>query len=244
MDWIDDGFVLTARKHGESSAIVSLLTRNHGRHNALVKGGNSKQKRATLQPGNLIEAQWHARLADQLGHYNCELKTPFAARVMYDPLALAGLGALIAITEVVLPEKQPYPVLFDGFSVLMAAFSETDWPTVYVKWELGLLSELGFGLDLGQCAMTGVKDNLSHVSPKTGRAVCRDVARPYMDKLLPLPQFLTIPGQHGTRDEIIQALALTGYFLKRHAAPHLKNGLPPARKRLIERLNKRSKTAD
>jgi len=240
MDWFDDGYILSAKKHGESSAIVTLLTRDHGRHSGLVRGGNSKQKRAILQPGNLVAAKWHARIADQLGSYTCELKHSCGSDLLGNPLGLAGLSALAAVTEVVLPEKQIYPALYDAFEVLINAFSQTTWPTVYVKWELGLLSELGFALDLSQCAETGVVEDLTHVSPRTGRAVCREVAAPYIDKLLPLPGFLLQSGRLGPPNEIIQALALTGYFLNRHAAAHLKNGLPPARQRLIERLGKTS----
>ena len=250
MDWSDDGIVLATRRHGESAAIVQLLTRAHGRHAGLVRGGRGAKARGVLQPGNRVAATWRARLAEHLGVYTCDLTHAHAAELMNDPLRLAGLSAACAIAEVALPEREPHGPLYDGFLALLDAFGGDHWPEVYVRWELGLLGELGYGLDLDRCAATGRKDALAYVSPKTGRAVSLSAGEPYRDKLLPLPGFLIgrpVPGP----GEVPAGLRLTGYFLDKHVfTPRRENtgsgdsALPPARKRLAERLGGPVSAAD
>ena len=212
MDWTDDGIVLSAKKHGETSAIVTLLTPGHGRHLGLVRGGG-KRTGGLLQPGNLLKARWQARLSEHLGTFRCELTEAFAAPVLRDRLKLAGLSAACAMAEGVLPERQPHRPVFEGLLALIRGLDDEDWPSAYVKWELGLLAELGFGLDLSACAATGQNDQLAYVSTKTGRAVSLAAAKPYKKSLMTLPDFLLHPGAAGPPDDVIRGLKLTGYFL-------------------------------
>ncbi|MFQ5765775.1 MAG: DNA repair protein RecO, partial [Rhodospirillales bacterium] len=169
MDWTDDGIVLSARKHGETSAIVTLLTRAHGRHLGLVRGGAGKRARGMLQPGNRVQARWRARLPEHLGTFTCELTEAFAAASLRDRLKLAGLSAACAMADAALPEREPHAAVFEGLLALLSVLQDEDWPSAYVKWEMGLLGELGFGLDLSACAATGTNDQLAYVSPKSGR---------------------------------------------------------------------------
>ena len=242
MDWTDDGIVLSARKHGETSVIATLLTRAHGRHLGLVRGGAGKKARGIYQPGNRVTARWRARLAEHLGTFSCEISNAFAARVLKDRLRLAGLSAACAVAEASLPERQPYPAVFDALLALLGVLEAEDgdrhWPSAYVKWELGLLGEIGFGLDLSACAATGQNDQLAYVSPKSGRAVSLAAGEPYKDALLPLPGFLLRRGAWGEPDEVAQGLKLTGYFLERNVFNPADRSLPPARNRLAERLTK------
>jgi DNA repair protein RecO (recombination protein O) len=238
MEWTDQGIVLAARPYGEGGAIVSLLTRAHGRHAGFVPGGGSRRAKPVWQPGNLVAVTWRARLADQLGNYTGELATPHAARALDDAAALAGLSAACAVVDTSLPEREPHPAMFDGFNAFLLALGHEGWPAIYVRLELGLLQELGFGLDLEKCAVSGATSDLTHVSPKTGRAVSRDVARPHEGKLIALPAFLSTGGLPADRDELRQGLDLTGYFLERHVFwPHNKP-LPPARARFMEILQR------
>lgn len=238
MDWTDDGIILSVRKHGETSAIVSLLTREHGRHAGLVRGGAGRRARGVLQPGNAVRAQWRARLEEHLGALSCELTDAVAARVLDDPLRLAGLDAACAVADAALPEREPHSRTFQGLAVLMAALAGADpsWPSVYVKWEIGLLGALGFGLDLESCAATGRNDQLAWVSPRSGRAVSMAAGEPYRDRLLPLPGFLVADSGVGSLVEVLDGLRLSGYFLERHVFVHGRQVPPAARDRLIERL--------
>ena len=173
MQWSDEGIVLSSRAHGETSAIAELLTRDHGRHLGLVRGGRSKRLRPVLQAGNLVQASWRARLSEHLGSYTLELEEAYAARIFDERAALAGLNTLSALARL-LPEREPHAPLYDATRVVLSALSEGDhWPALLVRWEMGLLNELGFGLDLDACAATGETDDLVYVSPKTGRAVSR-----------------------------------------------------------------------
>jgi DNA repair protein RecO (recombination protein O) len=236
MEWTDDGFVLAVRPHGETSAIASLLTRDHGRHPGLVRGGAGRRMRGILQPGHQVRATWRGRLAEHLGNYALEPMQAFAADLLRDPLRLAALSAACAVAERALPEREAHPAVYDGLGILLAALVGQHWPSIYIKWELGLLAELGYGLDLSSCAATGRNDELAYVSPRTGRAVSLSAGEPYRDKLLPLPPFLLIAGGEGSGMEIANGLRMTGYFLERNLfAPH-GVGLPAARQRLGERL--------
>ncbi len=238
MEWTDQGIVLSARPHGEGGMIVALLTREHGRHAGFVPGGGSRKARATWQPGNLVEVGWRARLAEQLGNYAGELREPHAARALDDAAQLAGLSASCAVLDAALPEREPHPAMFDGFSALLGALGHPGWPVIYVRLELGLLQELGFGLDLTKCAATGATADLAYVSPKTGRAVSRGAAGPYKEKLLELPAFLSTGGLPVDGEELRKGLDLTGYFLERHVFwPHNKP-LPAARARFMETLQR------
>lgn len=247
MEWRDEGFVLAARPHGEGAAVVQLLTRAHGRHAGLVHGGASRSKRATVEPGNLVDAVWRARLAEHLGRFTIEPARHYAAQFMDDPPRLAALSAACAVTEAVVPEREPHPGLFEATAALFDSLAQGEadiWPAVYIQWELGLLRELGFGLDLTCCAATGAVEELVYVSPKTGCAVSREAGEPYRDRMLPLPRFLR-PDRRGTGAEpadFADGLGLTGFFLMRHAFDPLDRPLPAARERLETLVRRDSET--
>ncbi|HUI17807.1 MAG TPA: DNA repair protein RecO [Alphaproteobacteria bacterium] len=242
MEWTDDGIVLSARRHGESAAIVQLLTRAHGRHAGLVHGGGSAKARAVLQPGNRVQVVWRARLAEHLGSFACELVRSGGAGLLDDPLRLAALAASAALAESALAEREPHPAVFDGLEALIAALAASDrvagWGRAQIAWELGILAELGFGLDLSSCAATGESEALAYVSPRTGRAVSRTAGEPYKERLLPLPRFLAEAGVAPGEGDIVDGLSLTGYFLERHVFASLNRALPQARVHLIDRLRR------
>ena len=179
MEWRDRGIVLQVRPHGETSAIVDILTENQGRHAGLVKGARSRALRPVLQPGNQVLASWRARLSEHLGMFQIEADDLGAGAVMEDRTALAGLNSACALAVMALPEREAHPAVHAGFQLLLQAFEDPDlWPAIYVRWEAGLLSDLGYGLDLAKCVVTGETEDLTHVSPRTGRAVCREEAAP------------------------------------------------------------------
>jgi DNA repair protein RecO (recombination protein O) len=239
MEWEDHGIVLSERRHGESGAIVSLLTVEHGRHAGLVRSTRGPRTRGVFVPGNLVLASWRARLDEHLGNFTAELVTPFAARALDDPGRLACLTAACALTDIALPEREPHPRAFAALRALLDLLDgQVDWRAAYVRWELGLLAELGFGLDLSRCAVTGVTEDLRWVSPRTGRAVSEAAAEPWRSRLLALPHFLTDPTVAPDPDALKLGLALTGHFLIAHLfAPHSRRE-PPARIRLLERIGR------
>ena len=238
MDWRDEAIVLAARPHGETGLVVSLLTRSHGRHSGFVPGGVSRRGRPVWQVGNVVEVEWRARTSEQLGNYTGELREANAARVLDDAVELSGLAAACSVIDAALPEREPHPAMFEGFRAFLGALGVAGWPAIYVRLELGLLQEMGFGLDLERCAVTGLADDLAYVSPRTGRAVSRAAAAPYKAKLLSLPAFLATGGLPTDGEELRQGLELTGHFLERHVFwPHNKP-LPPARARFMESLQR------
>jgi DNA repair protein RecO (recombination protein O) len=239
MEWSDHGVILSARKHGEGSLIVQLLTERHGRHAGLVRGGTSKRSRGVYLPGNTVSANWRARLADHLGYYSCELAESRAAALLDDPVKLAALSSLCAVAEAALPEREPHPAVYSGFLIVLDAIEAGDWHAAYVRWELGVLAELGYGLDLSQCAATGRNDALAYVSPKSGRAVSLSAGEPYRDRLLALPAFL-IGGPTATVEEVRAGLQLTGYFLETRVFAPEGRVVPAARQRLVDRLDAES----
>lgn len=235
MEWIDDGVVVAVRRHGEASILVSLLTRRHGRHAGVVRGGAKRGDPGLLQIGNLVRVRWRARLAEHIGTFSCELIEASAARHIREARELTCLVAACAVTETALPEREPCPRIFEGLTALLTIVNaDAGWGSAYVKWEIGVLSNLGFGLDLRQCAVTGEKDRLKFVSPRTGRAVSEEGAGAYRHRLLPLPSFLLDRGSNGSSREVAQALALTGHFLERYIyLPHNRR-IPEARFRLLD----------
>lgn len=243
MEFSDIALVLSARRHGESDLVLSCLTAEHGRHMGLVRGGASRRQRAAFEAGNALSVTWRARLEEQLGHFTAELTGSHAARLMDDPDRLAALGAAAAVADATLPERQPNAAVFDDLAGFIAALvadgdgGGTGWAALYLRWELKLLADLGFGLDLGSCAVTGVTTGLEFVSPKTGRAVSRAGAGHYAARLLPLPAVLRDPMAAGSPGEVAQGLRVTGHFLN----AHLREGPGPgkrlqARDRLLERV--------
>lgn len=238
MEWRDEAVLLAMRPHGESAAIIEVLTAQHGRHVGVVRGGASRRLSPILQLGAQLDVTWRARLDGHIGVFGVE---PLRSRtgVLGDRLALSGLTAICALLQVALAERDPHPALWASTVRLLDALQTApDWPLQYLRWEMQLLEELGFGLDLTSCAVTGSREDLAYVSPKTGRAVSRAAAGEWASRLLPLP--VALLGQ-GPADgpEIAQGLALTGHFLARELTQML-NGrpLPEARARLVGLLSR------
>jgi DNA repair protein RecO (recombination protein O) len=237
MDWRDEGILLAMRPHGESAAIIEVLTAAHGRHAGVVRGGASRKMAAVLQPGNGLQVEWRARLEDHIGTFTVE-PLQSRAHLLSDRLALAGLMSACALLRVALPEREPHPALWTKTLQLFDAFAAEGWTSAYLRWELRLLEDLGFGLDLGSCAVTGTTEGLVYVSPKSGRAVSAAGAGNWADRLLPLPQGLAGAGLlHEAA--LRQGLQVTGFFLDRGLRPVLQDRpLPEARARLVDLLSR------
>src|SRR5215468_1463389 len=237
MEWSDEGVVLSVRPHGETSAVLELLTRHNGRHLGLVHGGRSRKLRPILQIGNHVEASWKARIADNLGHFSLELRTSYAAHVLDDAAALAALTSIAALARL-LPERDTHPNLFEVTLFVLGYLEEREvWPALLVRWELALLDELGMGLDLSTCAATGVTSGLIYVSPKSGRAVSAAAGEPYKGRLLALPPFLRgSAGDGATGEDVVAGLALTEHFLLARVLRPRDMVLPEARNRLLSYL--------
>ena len=236
MEWQDEGTLISSRLHGETSAIIEVFTAQHGRHAGVVRGGASRKVAAMLQPGSQVAVQWRARLDEHIGTFMVE---PLHSRavLMEDRLALAGLNAVCAMLHFALPERATHPGLYRQTQDLLATMqAPADWPPAYLRWEMALLEDLGFALDLGRCAVTGSRDDLAYVSPKTGRAVSREAAGEWAARLLPMPQGMLGQGPM-TPADLVQGLAVTGHFLARELANfHHGKHLPEARGRLIDLL--------
>jgi DNA repair protein RecO (recombination protein O) len=236
MEWREQGAVLSVRQLGETSTIVEVFTAAHGRHAGVVRGGISRRIAPHLQPGGQVEVTWRARLDEHIGTFTVEPVRSRAAQVMGDRLALAGLNAVTALLGFALPERDPHPDLYAATVALLDALGDAGWPGAYLLWERGLLEELGFGLDLGSCAVTGATEGLEFVSPRTGRAVSRAGAGDWADRLLPLPACL-VSGASEPLDEVLEGLRTTGHFLALHAGHDTgERPLPAARQRLIDLL--------
>jgi DNA repair protein RecO (recombination protein O) len=212
VDWTDEGVVLGTRRHGEASVILEVMTRDHGRHLGLVRGGSGSRLRAVLQPGNSVRVVWHARLDEHLGHYAVEGLRLRAASVLAIPYAVYGVTHLAALCRL-LPERDPHPGVHDALTAILEQMDASAAVRI-VQFELMLLAELGFGLELDACAATGTRADLIYVSPKSGRAVSAQAGAPWRDKLLPLPGFLNGEGGGApTPQELADGFALTGFFL-------------------------------
>lgn len=241
MDFTDTAFVLSARRHGEGDIILSCLTREHGRHMGLVRGGAARKQRASFETGNALSVTWRARLSEQLGNFQAELTEAHIAHLMDDADRLTALSAAAGVIDATLPEREPHQDVYEDFAVLIAGLvaAVPDWGGLYLRWELKLLADLGFGLDLGRCAVTGATDGLVFVSPKTGRAVSKEGAGRYAERLLPLPAFLLADDIIADATSLAQGLRLTGHFLHAHLLPTAgAEKRLSARDRLVERLNR------
>lgn len=237
MEWRDEGVVLAVRNHGETSAITEIFTQEHGRCLGLVRGGRSRHMRPILQAGNLVSIVWRARLEEHLGNFTLEPVSLRAGFIIENALRLTGLGSLTALAQV-LPEREPHPKLYHAMRIVLEAIDHDElWPALMVRWEMGLLDELGFGLDLTKCASTGQADDLVYVSPRTGKAVSRGAGTPYHDRLFGLPDFLK-GGPAASIDDVQAGLKLTGYFLERHVFGPRNTGIPQARMMLEQALAK------
>ena len=229
MEWEAPAIVLDARAYGEGGALVTLLTEEHGAYRALARGGGGKAQASLWQRGNVVQARWVARLSDQLGSVSAELLHAGAAAAMDDPLPLAILASACAVAEGALPEREPHPLAFLGLVHILASLATVeDALPLLVRWEATILAELGYGLDLSTCAITGVATGLAYVSPRTGRAVARDAAGVWESRLLRLPGFLAGANSAGPADWQ-DGLKLTGHFLARDAFGHQHRPLPAAR---------------
>ncbi len=238
MDWSDEGIFLSAKPLGETNLVAEVFTLGHGRHLGLVRGGRSRRMRPLLQPGNLIRVTWRARLAEHLGGFNVELIEAHAARVLDDACALAAISTLASLARL-LPERDPHQALYAAALGVLRALDRAEiWPARFVRWELQLLADLGFGLDLSECAASGEDIDLAYVSPRSGRAVSRGAGQPYADKLLKLPAFLLDEEAAASEADILSGLALTGHFLERDVLAPQGLLMPHARDRLISLLGR------
>ncbi|MAZ76394.1 MAG: DNA repair protein RecO [Micavibrio sp.] len=250
--WTDQGIVLSARSHGEGGAVVALLTENNGRHAGYVHGAQSKSKRAMIEPGSQVKAEWSARTVDSLGTLHLEPEGGLPAGVLDDSLKLGAMLSACSICDAALPEREGHAGLYHGLIQLMDSLEGDYWAVSYVMWEIALLKELGFRLELDKCAAKGDPDTLTHVSPKSGRAVSEVEAEPYKDKLLVLPLFLRpspshcrgplpLPegegaeqcgageGERGDMYDVSLGLKMTGHFLEHWVFAHHTKGVPEAR---------------
>ncbi len=240
VEWRDQGILLSSRPHGESSAIIDVFTMEHGRHSGLVRGGRGRRLSPILQPGAQLDVRWSARLEGHLGSYRVEPIRSRTVTALSDRLALAGLNSVTAILSCFLPERECYSLLYQRTEQLLDILDQEDlWPLAYLFWEMQLLNELGFGLDLSCCAVTGTSDDLIYVSPKSARAVSRSAAGEWAERMLPLPSIML--GQSGGQEsEILVGLNVTGYFLEHKLAPSLGyEVLPEQRGRLIDLLERK-----
>jgi DNA repair protein RecO (recombination protein O) len=249
MEWTDEGIVLGVRRHGETSAIVELLTREHGRHLGLVRGGSSSRMRPLLQPGNSVRGVWRARLDEHLGTYAIEGTRLRAASLLASSHAVYGITHLAALARL-LPERDPHQEIYQMLERTLEDFDEAGEAAVHlVRFELAMLAELGFGLDLENCAATGETANLAYVSPKSGGAVSRTAGEPWRDRLLRLPAFLRQGGGGGggggeagangwSDQDLKDGFQLTGLFLLRHVLEPRGQGHSDAREGFINAVTR------
>ncbi|WP_439155797.1 DNA repair protein RecO [Yoonia sp.] len=235
--WQDEAALLSTRAFGETSLIIEVFSATHGRHAGVVRGGTSRKVAPILQPGAQLAVTWKARLDSHLGTFIVEPIRSRASAAMGDRLALAGLNAVCAILSNVLPEREEHGALYDRTIALLDLLGQGDvWPLAYLRWEQALLDEMGFGLDLSRCAVRGVNEDLAFVSPRTGRAVSRDAAGEWANRLLPLPPVLVGRGD-ASNDQILMALTTTGYFIEQRLMRSLGDKpVPAARARLLDAI--------
>lgn len=248
-EWSEHAIILTNRPHGEQAALLTLLTERQGRHAGLVHGGRSSKQRGNLQPGNWVEASWRARLSEQLGHFRCEIVTSWPAFFFHDPLRLLAVTAATQLADRALAERHPYPRLYRALCELLQTLKQEPdiltWGGAYVSWECLLLAELGYGMDLSSCALTGAVEDLAYISPKTGRAAARAAAAPWAERLLALPGFMIKKGPPGNFRELQDGLYLTGFFLQRYVSLRSASArdegtvLPAARQQLATAIQKK-----
>lgn len=231
MQWEDKGIILSQKSWSDTQSIVSIFTINHGRHLGLVRQSKQPSAKSQLQPGNIVQATWKGRLSEQLGRWQLETENIIWIPLIKKPKRLAALSSACGLLDKGLPERHPYPELFNYFELFLKNLLEiSDWQRYYLEFELELLSTLGFGLTLDFCAATRTKENLIYVSPKTGHAVCEEAGKPYADRLLKLPNFMLDKNSVYTDKDFAEALHLTGFFLYRFLLEGKE--LPPTRLQL------------
>ena len=236
--WRDQGLVLSARPHGEGGAVVALLTETNGRHAGYLHGAHSSKKRALVEPGTIVDVEWQARTSDNLGTYKLEERKGLSPMIMGDPLRLGALLSACALCDAALPEREGHAGLFYGLEALIGTLDSDVWGAAYVMWEIALLKELGFGLELSKCAGGGDAQTLAYVSPKSGRAVSYAEGEPYKEKLLNLPAFLKPNGGPADDEAVRDGLRMTGHFLEHWVFAHHTKGVPEPRLRFQARFEK------
>ena len=237
LEWEDSGIILSVRGHGETGGVVSILTKNHGRAMGYVYGAKSSKKRGILEIGNFVSVHWHAKVQDQLGSFDLELEKSHAADIMDSPLKLTATQSACTLIDKTLAESEKHSGVYEATKALMESFSGNMWEPTYIFWEIGLLRELGFGLELSKCVATGVVDNLIYVSPKSGCAVSAAAGEIYKEKLLNLPPFLRGEARFESGD-ILDGLKLTGHFLMHRVFHEANKNLPDSRLRFEEKYVK------
>ena len=239
--WTDEAALLATRPFGENAVIIEVFSETHGKHAGVVRGGTSRKVAPILQPGAQLSVTWRARLDEHLGSFTVEPIRSRAAAAMGDRLSLAGLNAVCSLLAMVLPDREAHGPLYERTVNLLDLLGQTEiWALAYLRWEQALLEEMGFGMDLSACAVRGVNEDLAFVSPRTGKAVSRDGAGEWADRLLLLPPVLAGKGD-ATAAEIVKALATTGYFIENRLVKSLGDRQPPAaRARLIEAIGRYS----
>lgn len=228
----DQGVILSVRPHGESGAVIHLLTENHGKCGGYVNGAQSSSRlRSLLQPGNVVSCDWQSKSDGALGRFDVELEKDFISVIFDNHSAIQAVQSVCALIDMFLADHEEHSSLFNGTVAFLNIIKTPEWPAVYILWELAFLKEMGYGIDLSKCAVTGVNENLTHVSPKTGRAVCAKEAEPYKSKLLAIPNFMR--GEPLADKDIELGLKLTGYFLIHRLLQHSSfNNLPAQRQQL------------
>ena len=249
-EWNDQGIVLSAKKYGEKGLVINILTKNHGRYLGWLNNYKNKSVLADVQPGNLVNVFWKSRLIEQMGKFKIELISSVSGKIFDEKLKLQGLNSLCSLLDKFLPERQNYSEIFNATKAFINLLTLQDerkndhWIEGYVKWEIGVLSSIGFSLDLKQCAVTGTNTNLLYVSPKTGKAVSKDVAGIHAPRLLLLPFFLGGEKVIGSNfyKEILAGLKITSYFFKNKLLLSINTkkpiNLPSPRIRLVELIEK------
>lgn len=239
VQWNDEGIVLDALKYGDHDAIVTVFTRERGLCRGVLKGGTRSKQRAMIEPGNKVQVEWNARLSEHLGTWHMELREEIAARVLSHRLKLTALGSLCAMLKLSLAEQDAHPRLYAQLMHLLETLQhEENWLPAYVHFELALLEESGFGLDLEQCAATGTRENLRYISPKSGRAVSAEAGQPYHDRLLPFSNALRPELRNPVMQDIADGLRVTGFFLQHWLLESLQASLPAIRQQFAEILVK------
>ncbi len=237
VQWSDNAYILRTRSHGEYNLIVDVMTERFGRAVGLIKSGKSKKNRGVIQIGNQVSVNWQARLEEHLGVFQIELLKDRSAILMQSKLSLYALKAISNLTCLACAERQIYPNSYQACNILIDYLHKPDiWPALYVLWEFGLLAELGYAIDINRCALTGTKENLAFISPKSGKAACYEAGKKHEDKLLKLPKFLIQHDEHPNLSDIKNGFYLTGYFLEKHVLWPLNHLLPEERNLMIQTL--------
>ncbi|MFV0322238.1 MAG: DNA repair protein RecO [Alphaproteobacteria bacterium] len=235
MRWVDDGVILNIKPTGENSATLSILTAQQGKYMGLFSGVKNKKNKAFLQIGSQVKATWQARLDNQLGRFTLEPQQLYWSQLMDNPVYLDSMVSALTLINQLLPERQSYPHIYQSLIGLLEHINSPYWAILYIRWEIQLLADIGFGLDLSQCALTGSTENLAWVSPNSGKAACYSAGLPWKEQLLPLPKFIISTNHIPTNKDLIDGFRLSGFFLQKSLDFH-QAILPAARERLIVRL--------